>query len=31
VSKAWAARHAPAWLREETGEAEGDEAVVSAD
>ncbi len=30
VSKGWAARHAPAWLREETGEVEP-EAVVSSD
>jgi formate dehydrogenase subunit gamma len=31
VSKGWAARHAPAWLREETGEPDCDEAVVSAE
>jgi formate dehydrogenase subunit gamma len=31
VSKGWAARHAPAWLREETGEPDPEEAVVSAE
>jgi formate dehydrogenase subunit gamma len=31
VSKGWAARHAPAWLREETGELEHDRAAVSSD
>jgi len=31
VSKGWAARHAPAWLREETGEPDPEEAAVSAE
>jgi formate dehydrogenase subunit gamma len=31
VSKGWAARHAPAWLREETGEPEHEQAVVPSD
>jgi formate dehydrogenase subunit gamma len=31
ISQGWAARHAPAWLREETGEVEHDEAVVGSD
>ncbi len=31
VTEGWAARHAPAWLREETGELEHDHAVVDFD
>jgi formate dehydrogenase subunit gamma len=31
VSTRWAARHAPAWLNEETGEPEHDQAVVTAE
>jgi formate dehydrogenase subunit gamma len=31
ISKGWAARHAPAWLREETGEVEHDAVAVSSD
>ncbi len=31
VSKGWAARHAPAWLREESGEREVPKAVVDSD
>ena len=31
VSKGWAARHAPAWLREETGEPDPEQAVVNAE
>jgi formate dehydrogenase subunit gamma len=29
VSKRWAARHAPAWMREETGEPDHDQPVVN--
>lgn len=31
VTEGWAARHAPAWLREETGELEPDPAVVDSE
>jgi formate dehydrogenase subunit gamma len=31
VTEGWAARHAPGWLREETGELEHDHAVVDSD
>jgi formate dehydrogenase subunit gamma len=31
VTEGWAARHAPAWLREETGEMEEDQSVAHSD